>query len=112
MKHLTALLLGILIFGVTFSQDYPTLELDQTAPDFDLPGTDGKNYTLDDFYADILVIIFTCNHCPTAQTYEDRLIDIVSTYKSKGVDFVAISPNSPKALRLDELGYTDLGDEL
>ncbi len=112
MKQLLALLLSFLLIGTSFSQDYPTLELDQPAPCFDLPGVDGKNYTLDDFNADILVVIFTCNHCPTAQTYEPRIIDLVSTYKNKGVDFVAISPNDPKSVRLDELGYTDLGDEL
>lgn len=112
MKLLTTLLLSFLIFGATFSQDYPILELDQPAPGFNLPGVDGKNYSLDDFDAEILVVIFTCNHCPTAQSYEDRIIGLVSTYKGKGVDFVAISPNDPKALRLDELGYTDLGDEL
>ena len=92
--------------------DYPTLEIGQSAPDFSLPGIDGKTYTLDNFKSDILVIIFTCNHCPTAQTYEERIIKLVDQYSYKGVDFVAISPNDPQSVRLDELGYTDLGDEL
>ena len=83
------------------------------APDFNLPGTDGKNYTLADFKDhDNLVILFTCNHCPTAQAYEDRFIKIVNDYKDKGVGFVAISPNSPDAISLSELGYSDLGDSL
>jgi thiol-disulfide isomerase/thioredoxin len=56
------------------------------------------------------VIVFTCNHCPTAQAYEDRVIQLVKEYKSKGVELVAISPNDPFAVRLDELGYTDMGD--
>ena len=112
MKRLPALLLSFLLIGACYPQAYPTLQLDEPAPDFDLPGVDGRNYSLADFSANILVIIFTCNHCPTAQTYEDRIIKLVSEYKNKGVDFVAISPNDPKALRLDELGYTDLGDEL
>ena len=112
MKQLSIFLLSLLMIGATYSQDYSTLEIDQQAPGFDLPGVDGKNYTLEDFDGDILVVIFTCNHCPTAQTYEERIIDLVAKYKPKGVDFVAISPNDPKSLRLDELGYTDLGDEL
>lgn len=91
--------------------DYPTLAIGQSAPDFTLPGVDGKTYSLSDFKSNILVIIFTCNHCPTAQTYEDRLIPMVDEYRKKGVDFVAISPNDPQSVRLDELGYTDLGDD-
>jgi len=58
----------------------------------------------------VLVIVFTCNHCPTAQAYEPRLKKLVTDYKGKGVALVAISPNDDKAVRLDELGYTDVGD--
>jgi len=112
MKQLSIFLFSFLLVGVANSQSYPTLEIDQPAPTFDLPGVDGRNYTLNDFTGNILVVIFTCNHCPTAQTYEDRIIKLVETYKPRGVDFVAISPNDPRAIRLDELGYTDLGDEL
>ncbi|MBE0652918.1 MAG: redoxin domain-containing protein, partial [Bacteroidales bacterium] len=90
-----------------------TLEIGMKAPDFDLPGIDDRNYNLSDFdNFRFLVIIFTCNHCPTAQSYEDRIVSIVHDYKRKGIGFVAISPNDPLALRLDELGYSDLGDEL
>jgi peroxiredoxin len=88
-----------------------TLEIGQPAPDFKLPGVDGKTYSLKDFAsAKILLIIFTCNHCPTAQAYEQRIIDLDRDYKSKGVKLVAISPNDPLALRLDELGYTEYAD--
>ncbi|MEZ6080449.1 MAG: redoxin family protein [Pirellulaceae bacterium] len=49
------------------------------APDFDLPGIDGRDYSLSDFdSAKVLVVIFTCNHCPTAQAYEQRIIDFAS----------------------------------
>ncbi len=90
-----------------------TLAIGQPAPDFELPGVDDKTYRLNDFAdADILVVIFTCNHCPTAQAYEDRLIKLHKDYHDRGVAFVAISPNDPEAVRLDELGYTDLGDSL
>jgi DNA-binding ferritin-like protein (Dps family) len=54
-------------------------------------------------------VIFTCNHCD-AQAYEDRIIKLHADYKDKGVALVAISPNDPLAVRLDELGYTDVSD--
>jgi thiol-disulfide isomerase/thioredoxin len=88
-----------------------TLPLGAAAPDFNLPGVDGRTYRLQDFAAArVLVVIFTCNHCPTAQAYEDRILRLHADYQDKGVALVAISPNDPLAVRLDELGYTDLGD--
>lgn len=109
---LAALLLSPFLFGLTTQAADPTpLALGADAPDFDLPGVDGKNHKLAD-YADakILMVVFTCNHCPTAQAYEDRLIKMTNEYRPKGVALVAISPNDPRAVRLDELGYTDLDD--
>jgi thiol-disulfide isomerase/thioredoxin len=96
----------------TFAQHkVETLEIGSQAPDFNLPGVDGRNYRLADFAdAKILVVVFTCNHCPTAQAYEDRIIKLTADYKSKGVAVVAIMPNDPLAIRLDELGYTDMSD--
>lgn len=88
------------------------LTLGSSAPDFSLPGTDGKTYSLSDFSKDLLVVVFTCNHCPTAQAYEKKLIEIVDEYTPRNVDFVAISPNDPKAVSLSELGYSDLNDDL
>jgi peroxiredoxin len=88
-----------------------SLEIGAKAPDFHLPGVDGKTYSLNDFAgAKVLVVLFTCNHCPTAQAYEARVAKFHADYKDKGVALVAISPNDPKAVRLDELGYTDLTD--
>ena len=88
-----------------------TLPIGATAPDFKLPGVDGKMHSLKDFAKDrILVVVFTCNHCPTAQYYEDRLKQIVADYKNQGLALVAINPNDPGSVRLDELGYTDLSD--
>ena len=90
-----------------------TLKLGSPAPDFKLPGADGRDWALSDFAeAKALVVVFTTNHCPTAQAYEERLKRIVSDYRDKGVAVVAISPNDPKSVRLDELAYTDLGDTL
>ena len=93
-------------------QDVKTLDIGATAPDFKLPNIDGKYYTLQDFKdAKVLVVIFTCNHCPTAQAYEDRMIALTADYKDKGVAVVAISPNSPLGLLPEELGYSDLNDD-
>jgi thiol-disulfide isomerase/thioredoxin len=88
-----------------------TLKLGSRAPDFSLTGVDGRTYTLKSFAdAKILVVVFTCNHCPTAQYYEERIKKLVTDYKDKGVALVAIMPNDPKSVRLDELGWTDLSD--
>ncbi|MCK5705653.1 MAG: redoxin domain-containing protein [Cyclobacteriaceae bacterium] len=95
----------------TEEHEVKVLPINTKAPDFKLPGVDGNFYTLKDFdSAKVLVIIFTCNHCPTAQAYEDRIIQLVDDYKNEGVRVVAISPNSVKTLLLEELGYSDLGD--
>ena len=93
------------------SGEHPTLAIGASAPDFSLPGVDGKTYSLASFVgAKVLVVVFTCNHCPTAQAYEDRLIQLTKDYKDKGVAVAAIMPNDPTSIRLDELGYTDMGD--
>lgn len=89
-----------------------TLDIGAAAPDFKLKGIDDKEHTLADYKdAKVLAIIFTTNHCPTAQAYEDRLIALYNDYTPKGVAVVAINPNDPKAVRLDELGYTDIPDD-
>ncbi len=106
-----ALLLPALLFA--FEEPPATLALNSPAPDFSLPGIDGQTHKLSDYSsAKVLAIVFTCNHCPTAQLYEARLIQLVNDYRPKGVAFVAISPNDPEAVRLDEMGYTDVGDDL
>jgi len=89
------------------------LEIGARAPDFDLPGVDGRRYRLADFAdARVLVVVFTCNHCPTSQAYEPRLKQLTDAYRGKGVQVVVISPNDPQAVRLNELGYSDVGDSL
>jgi len=92
-------------------QDVKTLEIGSLAPDFKLPSTDNQYYSLSDFNADVLAIIFTCNHCPTAQAYEERIKDLVVSYTDESFQLVAISPNSPLGLLPEELGYSDLGDD-
>ena len=118
MKKLPLLFGSLIIVFLCFTNltfitadQHPTLAIGSVAPAFSLPGTDGKTYTLESFKnAKVLVIVFTCNHCPTAQAYEDRIIKLTSDYASKGVAVVAIMPNDPKSINLDELGYTDMSD--
>jgi thiol-disulfide isomerase/thioredoxin len=111
-RWLSVILAGILTAGYAAAAEMvKPLEIGAAAPDFKLPAVDGKEYQLADFAdAKILVIIFTANHCPTAQAYEERIMQLVKDYKDKGVAVVAISPNDPKAVRLDELSYSDMGD--
>src|SRR3989449_9528043 len=88
-----------------------TLPIGAQAPDFCLPGIDDKTHCLKDYASSkVLVLIFTCNHCPTAQLYESRIKQLVADYENRGVAFVAIEPNNPNAVRLDELGDTDVSD--
>jgi peroxiredoxin len=115
MPRLTALALtAVLAAGLSFAADdnaHPTLAIGAPAPDFSLPGIDGKTHMLAEYASSqVLVIIFTCDHCPTAQLYETRIKKLVSDYAGKSVAFVAIEPNDPDAVRLDELGYTDVSD--
>jgi peroxiredoxin len=112
---LLSLLLGTLLCAPAIADEteHPVLATGSAAPDFCLPGIDGKTHCLKDYAASkVLVIAFTCNHCPTAQLYETRIKQITEDYKDKGVAVVAIEPNNPDAVRLNEMGYTDVGDSL
>jgi thiol-disulfide isomerase/thioredoxin len=108
---------GIEAFGFAAGQETSTtpqpLAIGAPAPNFKLTGVDGKTYTLDSFKSSkLLAVVFTAVHCPTAEVYENRLKQLVSDYRGKGVAFAVIQPNNARALRLDEMGYTDLGDSL
>jgi peroxiredoxin len=95
----------------TGAEDPTTLAIGASAPDFYLKGVDGKMYSLNNFRdASVLVVVFMCNHCPTSQAYEQRMIQLTRDYSGKKVAIVAINPNHPGSVRLDELGYSDLGD--
>jgi len=108
---LVFLSLGFTISNTAFSADHATLPIGSQAPDFKLPGVDGKMHSLSSFKtAKILVIVFTCDHCPTAQAYEERLIKLTKDYSPRGVSVVAIMPNDPGSVQLNELGYADVGD--
>ena len=88
----------------------PVLKIGSKAPDFTLPNpVDGKTYGLKDFdSAKVLVIVFTCNHCPTAEMYEGRIKQIAADYRDKGVQLVAIQPNG--LIGYSERSHDDLGD--
>ncbi|MDP8243080.1 MAG: redoxin family protein [Candidatus Hinthialibacter antarcticus] len=108
-----AIIAALILSAAPYAADYKPMEIGSAAVPFSWPGTDGKTYTLDDFAdAKLLVIVFTANHCPTAQAYEDRIIALHKEYNDKGVALVAVAPNDALALRLDEMGYTDVGDTL
>jgi thiol-disulfide isomerase/thioredoxin len=111
---LAALLLGAIApAAAADAPAHPTLAIGASAPDFDLPGTDGKRYSLASFAdAKLVVLVFTANHCPTAQAYEERLERLAAEYAPRGVTVVMVSPNDPLAVRLDEQGYSDMGDSL
>jgi thiol-disulfide isomerase/thioredoxin len=113
-RNLSLLLLGLVAISAVVRGDDngpSTLAIGASAPDFCLPGIDGATHCLKDYaQGQILAIVFTCNHCPTAQLYETRIKQLVGDYKGRSVAFVAIEPNDPKAVRLDELGYTDVSD--
>ena len=88
-----------------------TLPIGSDAPDFNLPNLKGEFMSLKDFKkAEILVLIFTCNHCPTSQAYEDRIIEFTKNYKDKGVAVVAINSASPLGLMYAENSWSDVGD--
>jgi peroxiredoxin len=78
------------------------LKIGEIAPAFNLPNVNGETTSLDAFKLKrVLVVIFTCNHCPYAQAYEDRLIDLANYYAVQGVQFVAINPNDAESYPAD-----------
>lgn len=94
-------------------QEHPILAIGLPAPNFELPGIDGAIHKLSDYSASpVLVVIFTCNHCPIAQMYERRIAQLNADYKNRGVSVVAIEPNDPKAITIDELDSSDMSDSL
>src|SRR5215475_9401336 len=108
------LIVGLLFaFSASAETNHPILAVGSPAPDFSLPGVDGATHSLADYASSpILVVVFTCNHCPIAQMYEQRIQRLHDDYRDKGVSVVAIQPNDPKALRIDELDSSDISDTL
>ena len=101
MKKILILALGLLLAAAVVAGEAtgPQLEPGAKAPSFSLKGTDGKTHSLADVKgAKGTVVIFTCNHCPFAKGYEDRLIALAKSYEAKGIGFVAINPTDTKAV--------------
>jgi peroxiredoxin len=83
-----------------------TLKIDSQAPDFNLPATDGKEYSLDSFVEkNILVIFFTCNHCPYVIGSDEITRQTATKYASDGVQFIAINSNSPSTYPVDDFPH-------
>jgi peroxiredoxin len=108
------LIFSLLLAFATWGQTaHPILTVGSAAPDFSLPGVDGKIHRLADYAASpVLVVVFTCNHCPIAQMYEERIQQLETDYSHRGLAIVAIQPNDPKAIRIDELDSSDISDSL
>jgi peroxiredoxin len=83
-----------------------TLQLGEPAPAFQLPATDGKTYGLDDFAADpVLVVFFTCNHCPYVTGSDESTRRTVEKFAPRGVRFVAINSNSQNTYAEDDFPH-------
>jgi len=114
---LIRVVLFLLIPTLTVAQsthiNHPILAIGSPAPDFSLPGVDGKTHSLSDYAAyPVLAVIFACNHCPISQMYEQRIQQLYDDYTVKGAAVVVIQPNDPNALRIDELDSSDISDSL
>ena len=113
MRKLLAVVLLCLSPLVVHGQSHPILPVGSPAPAFNLPGVDGKMHKLSDYASSsVLVVVFTCDHCPIAQVYEKRIEKLYEDYGKRGVAVVAIQGNDPKALTIDELDSSDLSDTL
>jgi len=103
----------ILSIAAWAQQSHPILPIGSPAPNFELPGVDGAIHKLSDYSSSsVLVVVFICNHCPIAQMYEARVAQLAVDYKDRGVSIVAIEPNDPKAITIDELDSSDISDSL
>jgi peroxiredoxin len=99
--------------GIQANLEHPVLPIGSALPDFSLPGVDGKAHKAGQYASTkLLAVVFESNHCPVSQLYESRIEKLYEDYRRKGVMLVAINPNNPKTVRLDELGYTDVTDSL
>jgi peroxiredoxin len=91
--------------------DAHQLKIGDSAPDFSLKGIDDRMYSLADFKdARLLMIVFLSNHCPYSHAAETRLLPFAAEMKTRGLAVVAINPNHPDAVRVDELGYSKYSD--
>jgi peroxiredoxin len=94
-------------------QGVQDLKIGDAAPDFSLPGIDGKKHTLGEYRdASVLMIAFISNHCPDSHAALGRIEKLADELKDKSFQLVAINPNNPEGLSIDELGYSKYNDSL
>ncbi len=92
-KNMLLLVLVLIAFNYVSAQGY---QVGDKAADFRLKNVDGSFVSMRDYQdAKGFVVVFTCNHCPYAVAYEDRLIEIDKKYRPKGFPVIAINPNDP-----------------
>lgn len=105
---LAAVVLGLAALPSAHALSLPaTLKIGDAAPDFRLPGIDGRTHTLADHKkAPILMVAFISNHCPDSNASAPRLVAFANEMAARGVTVVAINPNHPEGLSVDELGYS------
>lgn len=90
---------------------FHSLQIGESAPDFELPGIDDRNWSLADFAdAKVLVVYFTSNHCPVCHAQDPRFLALLKELSDASVAVVAINPNSGDGLQLAELGYSKYDD--
>ena len=90
---------------------FKRLQLGDSAPDFKLLGVDDRFQTLADFAQHkYLLVVFLSNHCPYSHAAESRMIPWINRMKAQGLGVVAIQPNNPDAVTVDELGYSKYND--
>jgi len=83
-----------------------TLQIGDSAPDFKLPATEGGTYSLSSFNeSDILVVFFTCNHCPYVTGSDEVTRETTLKFQDKGVAFVGINSNSPNTYHDDDFDH-------
>lgn len=82
------------------------ISIGDPVPSFNLPATDGQNYTYEDIKGpSATVVLFWCNHCPYVQGSEGRLIKLVDEYRGRGVGFAAINANNPSTYAEDDFPH-------
>lgn len=82
-----------------------TLQIGDKVPDFELPATDGNTYRMSDFDEDVLVIFFTCNHCPYVLGSDEVTRQTAEQFIPQGVRFVGINANSPNTYAEDSFDH-------
>src|SRR3954470_18483917 len=110
-----SLLLSLFVASSLFAAEQPAgladLKIGDAAPDFSLPGIDDKTHQLAEYKgAKLLMIAFISNHCPDSHASEQRIKQLVTELRGQSFQLVAINPNNPDGLRLDELGYSKYND--